>query len=423
MNGPTKATRITHPDVHDAAFLSRIDPEVARILDHSLAGGEIAEADATTLFDTEGAEMSALLAVADHHRRDANGDLVTFVFNRNINFTNRCFVGCQFCNFKVRDASPKAYYQDIEAVALRADEAVERGATEVCIQAGLNKDLPGNHYEAVLRAIRSRHPSLHIHAYSPMEIHYGAKRTGRNVRDHLLALKDAGLDTIPGTAAEILVDEVRKRMSPYKLTVDEWVNVVTAAHEAGIPSTSTIMFGHIEERWHWSRHLSVIRDLQKRTGGITEFVPLAFVHTLTPLYLAGGCRPGPTAEEKIKMYAVSRLFLRGWIDNIQVSWPKLGHALAQTCLDAGANDFGGTLMEESISRMAGAVHGQYVSPDAFREMIYGMGRLPAQRSTLYRLLRIFPKAGQPPIVPDELRIPSTAGAPAIDEMAFSEAAA
>ena len=423
MTASAHSPRINHPDVHDERFLSRIAPAVARILDRSLAGAEITEDEATVLFDAEGDELASLLAVADHHRRDANGDLVTFVVNRNINFTNRCFVGCKFCNFKVRDASPKAYYQDLEEVARRADEAVERGATEVCIQAGLNKELPGSHYEAVLRAIKSRHPTLHIHAYSPMEIHYGAKRTDRTIRDHLLALKDAGLDTIPGTAAEILVDEVRRRMSPYKLTVAEWVEVVSTAHSVGIPSTATIMFGHIEERRDWSRHLTVVRDLQKRTGGITEFVPLAFVHTLTPLYLAGGCRPGPTEEEKVKMYAVSRLFFRGWIDNVQVSWPKLGPALAQRCLDAGANDFGGTLMEESISRMAGAEHGQYVSPDEFRSMIHAMGRLPAQRSTLYRLLRIFPRPGHPPVVPDDLRIPSTAGAPAIDELALSDAAA
>jgi FO synthase len=397
MNAPVKARRIAHPDISREGFLATLNPEVSRILERSLAGKEMSEREATVLFDAEGAELAALLAVADHHRRQANGDCVTFVVNRNINFTNRCFVGCKFCNFKVRDDSPGAYYQDLEEVAVRADEAVERGATEVCIQAGLNKELPGTHYEALLRVLKSRHPRLHLHAFSPMEIHYGAKRTGRTIRDQLRALKDAGLDTIPGTAAEILVEEVRQRMSPYKLPVAEWVEVITTAHRLGIPSTCTIMFGHIEERRHWSRHLGVLRSIQKETGGFTEFVPLAFVHTLTPLYLAGGCRPGPTAEEKIKMYAVSRLFLQGWIDNIQVSWPKLGQSLAQQCLDAGANDFGGTLMEESISRMAGAEHGQYVSPDAFKKMIHEMGRTPAQRNTLYEILRIFPLPGHPPV--------------------------
>ncbi len=397
MTGRMPAYRIEHPDISREGSLAGLRPAVARILEASLAGKELSEREATVLFDAEGAELAALLAVADHLRREANGDRVTFVVNRNINFTNRCFVGCKFCNFKVRDDSPGAYTQDLDEVALRADEAVERGATEVCIQAGLNKELPGDHYEAVLRVIRSRHPRLHLHAYSPMEIHYGAKLMGRTIRDQLRALRDAGLDTIPGTAAEILVDEVRRRMSPYKLPVAEWVEVITKAHRLGIPSTATIMFGHIEERRHWSRHLGVLRSIQKETGGFTEFVPLAFVHTLTPLYLAGGCRPGPTAEEKIKMYAVSRLFLRGWIENIQVSWPKLGPALAQACLDAGANDFGGTLMEESISRMAGAGHGQYVSPDAFKEMIHGMGRTPAQRNTLYEILRIFPRPGHPAV--------------------------
>jgi FO synthase len=397
MNAPVKARRIAHLDISREGFLTGLNPEVSRILERSLAGKEMSEREATVLFDAEGAELAALLAVADHYRWEANGDSVTFVVNRNINFTNRCFVGCKFCNFKVRDDSPGAYYQDLEEVAVRADEAVERGATEVCIQAGLNKELPGTHYEALLRVLKSRHPRLHLHAFSPMEIHYGAKRTGRTIRDQLRALKDAGLDTIPGTAAEILVEEVRQRMSPYKLPVAEWVEVITTAHRLGIPSTCTIMFGHIEERRHWSRHLGVLRSIQKETGGFTEFVPLAFVHTLTPLYLAGGCRPGPTAEEKIKMYAVSRLFLQGWIDNIQVSWPKLGQSLAQQCLDAGANDFGGTLMEESISRMAGAEHGQYVSPDAFKKMIHEMGRTPAQRNTLYEILRIFPLPGHPPV--------------------------
>lgn len=404
MNGPTQAERIDHPDVRDHAFLSRLDPATARALDRSLAGQEITEEETTLLFDARGEELAAVLAVADHHRRETNGDLVTFVVNRNINFTNRCFVGCKFCNFKVRENGPGAYVQDLEECARRADEAVERGATEVCIQGGLNKDLPGSHYEAIVRAIKSRHPSLHVHAFSPMEIHYGAKRTGRTVRDHLLALRDAGLDTIPGTAAEILVDEVRKILSPYKLSVADWVEVVTTAHRLGIRSSSTIMFGHVEDRRHWSTHLSILRSIQKDTGGFTEFVPLAFVHTLTPLYLEGRCRRGPTQDEKLKMYAVARIFLRGQIDNVQVSWPKLGPALAQRCLDAGANDFGGTLMEESISRLAGATHGEYVSPDAFKQMIHMMGRVPAQRNTRYEVLRVFPTPGRPAVeVPREPR--------------------
>jgi FO synthase len=331
-------------------------------------------------------------------------------------------VGCKFCNFKVRDESPNAYYQDLEEVARRADEAVERGATEVCIQGGLNKDLPGSHYEAILRSIKARQPMLHIHAFSPMEIHYGAKRTGRTVRDQLLALKDDGLDTIPGTAAEILVDEVRKKMSPYKLTVTDWIDVITTAHRVGISSTATIMFGHVEERHHWSEHLQVIRTIQKETGGLTEFVPLSFIHTLTPLYLDGGCRPGPTDDEKLKMYAVSRIFFKGWIDNIQVSWPKLGPAMAQRCLDSGANDFGGTLMEESISRMAGAVHGQYVSPDAFKEMTYMIDRIPAQRNTLYRILRTFPRPGYPAVEIDLRPSPAREAVPSAEgSVAASEA--
>jgi 7,8-didemethyl-8-hydroxy-5-deazariboflavin synthase CofH subunit len=397
MNGFARPERIDHADVRDHAFLSPLDPAVARVLDRSLAQYETTEDEAALLFEAARNELGAILAVADHHRRQANGDLVTFVVNRNINFTNRCFVGCKFCNFKVREAGPGAYTEDLEEIAQRADEAVERGATEVCIQGGLNKELPGSHYEAILRAIKSRHPRLHIHAFSPMEIHYGAKRTGRTVRDHLMALRDAGLDTIPGTAAEILVDDVRKRLSPYKLPVADWVSVVTTAHRLGIRSSSTIMFGHVEERRDWAAHLALLRSIQKDTGGFTEFVPLAFVHTLTPLYLEGNCRPGATEEEKLKMYAVGRIFLRGWIVNVQVSWPKLGHAMAARCLDAGANDFGGTLMEESISRMAGATHGEYVSPDAFKQMIHGMGRVPAQRNTLYDILRVFPKPGRPAV--------------------------
>jgi len=395
MNEPSLPPRINHPDVRDRGFLSRLSPGVARILDRSLEALEISEDDATALFDAEGADLDAVLAVADHHRRETNGDVVTFVVNRNINFTNRCFVGCKFCNFKVREDGPNAYLQDLDEVARRADEAVARGATELCIQGGLHKELPGTHYEAILRTIRARHPRLH--AFSPMEVHYGARRTGRAIRDHLLVLQDAGLNTIPGTAAEILVDEVRKILSPYKLSVADWIEVVSTAHSLGIRSSSTIMFGHVEQRHHWSRHLGVIRDVQKATGGFTEFVPLAFVHMLTPLYLEGNCRPGATDEEKLKMYAVGRIFLHGFIDHVQVSWPKLGPEMAQRCLDAGADDFGGTLMEESISRMAGATHGQYVSPDEFRRMIHEMGRIPAQRSTLYDLLRIFPRPGKPPV--------------------------
>jgi 2-iminoacetate synthase ThiH len=330
-----------------------------------------------------------VLAVADHHRRETNGDVVTFVVNRNINFTNRCFVGCKFCNFKVREEGPSAYLQDLEEVARRADEAVERGATELCIQ-GAHKEPPAPTTRRSSDDPRATRACT-SHAFFPRSPLRGEAHGPHDPRP-LTALRD-GARHYSRTAAEILVDEVRRRLSPtsFRGRLDE---VVGTAHRSAAPLSSTIMFGHVEEPRHWSRHLSVIRDLQKETGGFTEFVPLAFVHTLTPLFREGNCRPGATDEEKLKMYAVGRIFLRGHIDNVQVSWPKLGPAMAQRCLDAGANDFGGTLMEESISRMAGAEHGQYVSPDAFRQMIHAIGRIPAQRSTLYDLLRIFPQQGR-----------------------------
>ncbi|HLW43568.1 MAG TPA: 5-amino-6-(D-ribitylamino)uracil--L-tyrosine 4-hydroxyphenyl transferase CofH, partial [Candidatus Acidoferrales bacterium] len=316
----------------------------------------------------------------------------TYVVNRNLNFTNVCIVGCAFCGFSRGPNSPDAYFHSTETLVTKCVEAVERGATEVCIQGGLPRDLDGYYYVNLLRAIKSRLPTLHIHAYSPMEIAYGVEKTGMPLRDYLLMLKAAGLGSIPGTAAEILDDEVRRALSPNKLTVRQWVEIIRAAHELGLPSTSTMMYGHVERPEHWIRHLFLLRGIQRDTHGFTEFVPLGFIHSQTRLFQAGRARAGSSLREDLLVHALARVLLNGCIPNIQVSWVKLGFEGALACLEAGANDFGGTLMEESISKAAGANFGEYVSPGEFRAMIRTIGRVPAERTTTYRTREIFTDA-------------------------------
>jgi FO synthase len=268
-------------------------------------------------------------------------------------------------------------------------EAVERGATEVCIQGGLPKDLDGYYYVELLRAIKGRLPELHVHAYSPMEITYGIEKTRMPLPEYLLMLKQAGLNSIPGTAAEILDDSVRRSLSPNKLKVRQWIEVIKTAHSLGIPSTSTMMYGHTERPEHWVRHLLLLREIQKETGGFTEFVPLGFIHSQTKLFQIGGARAGHSPDEDIIVHALARVLLHGYIPNIQVSWVKLGYEQSLACLEAGANDFGGTLMEESISKAAGANFGEYVSPGEFRALIRTIGRIPAERSTTYKIRKTF----------------------------------
>ncbi len=341
-----------------------------------------------------GNDLVGLLVAANELREQVVGDVVTYVVNRNINFTNVCFVGCKFCAFSRSSQQPDAYFMTPEHVAQRAAEAWERGATEVCIQGGLPRELPPFYYRDLLRAVKRAVPGMHTHAFSPMEIMYGVELTGMPLHDYLLMLKDAALDTLPGTAAEILDDEVRAVLSRNKLLTRQWREVITTAHQCGIRTTSTLMYGHVETPDHWLAQLLMLRDIQAETGGFTEFVPLGFVHQNTIAFHQGLTRPGPTLEEHLKIHALARIVLAGSIRNVQVSWVKLSRETAQRCLQAGANDYGGTLMDENISRLAGATSGEYLSPEGFQERIRELGRTPAERNTLYTQLRF---ASDPPL--------------------------
>jgi FO synthase len=320
----------------------------------------------------------------------AAGDIVRYVVNRNINYTNVCSYHCPFCAFSKGKASVHlrgpAYDLDAEEIARRVREAWTRGATEVCMQGGIHPDYTGETYLAIVRAVKTAVPAMHVHAFSPLEVRHGADTLGISVTKFLHHLRDEGLGTLPGTAAEILDDEIRAVICPDKLSTQEWLDVVEAAHRVGIRTTSTIMFGHVERAEHWARHLLAIRRLQDKTGGFTEFVPLPFVHMEAPIYFKGRARRGPTWREAVLMHAVARLVLHPLISNIQVSWAKMGIAGVKACLQAGGNDLGGTLMNESISRAAGATHGQELSPEAMDDIITSLGRKAAQRTTLYELV-------------------------------------
>jgi FO synthase len=327
--------------------------------------------------------LEALCRVADDLRRQAVGDEVTYVVNRNINFTNVCYTGCRFCAFAQREIDPESYTLSLEEVADRAEEARQYGATEVCIQGGLHPSLPGDFYFHVLDAIQERAPELHIHAFSPMETLNGAARLGISFREFLEECKTRGLGTCPGTAAEILDDDVRWALTKGKLPADTWEEIVKTAHSLGIRTSSTIMYGHVDAPPHWVAHIKRLARIQDQTGGFTEFVPLPFVHQNSPIYLAGKARPGPTLEDNRRMHAVARILLHGRIDNIQVSWVKMGMDYCKLVLRGGANDFGGTLMEETISRMAGADWGIRKDPDELIDAIRQIDRTPAERTTTY----------------------------------------
>jgi 7,8-didemethyl-8-hydroxy-5-deazariboflavin synthase CofH subunit len=375
-------------------------PEVREILLAAASGADLTFEQGLVLATAEGPALPALVAVADNLRREIVGDAITFVVNRNINFTNVCFVGCSFCGFGRGPGAADAYSLSFEEVVRRATEAWERGATEVCVQGGLPRDLDGFFYRDLLRAIKHAIPGMHVHAFSPMEIDYGVAKTRMPLRDYLQMMKDEGLGSIPGTAAEILDDRVRQELSPNKLPASRWVEIITTAHELGIPTTSTMMYGHVEEPADWVRHILLLRAIQKRTGGFTEFVPLGFIHENTRLYRHGGARPGAKREEHLRVHALARVLLHGAIKNLQVSWVKLGFETSLACLRAGANDFSGTLMEESISKAAGATFGEYVSPEEFRARIRSIGRIPAERTTTYRIRRLFddPEKDPPAVV-------------------------
>ena len=386
-------------------LLGDVSPEIAGILDAALSGRELSVEQAERLLQATGADFQALLRAGDVARADDRGDDVSFVICRNINFTNVCYVGCSFCGFSRHREEPDAFDYEMETLVEKARDGVARGATEVCIQGGIHPGKNHHHYREILLAIKREFPELHIHAFSPEEIDFGHRKSDMPLHDYLVWLRDAGLGTIPGTAAEILDDEIRKVISPNKLRRDRWVEIVTAAHESGLRSTSTVMYGHIETPGHVARHLGLIREIQQRTGGFTEFVPLGFIHEKNVLFNHMNARPGASVSEDLRLIAVSRLFLRPWIQNIQMSWVKLGPKVAQISLQCGANDFGGTLMEESISRESGADFGENLPAEDMRRLIREVGRVPVQRSTTYEALKRFedPAQDPPSLEPPQVR--------------------
>ncbi len=373
-----------------ALFAGPTAKSLHRILDRAADGLSLNEAEITTLFATRGAAAQAVIEAADALRRKVSGEAVTYVVNRNINYTNICTHACSFCAFSKTSSKAgfrdKPYNLDLSEIANRAREAVAKGATEVCLQGGIHPSYTGETYRNIVRAVKDACPGLHVHAFSPLEISQGARTLGVPVRDYLAMLKDEGLGSLPGTAAEILSDDVRAQICPDKLTTQEWLDVLRAAHSVGLPTTSTIMFGHLERPEHWAKHLLALRGLQLETGGITEFVPLPLVHMEAPMYRRGQSRKGPTWREAVMMHAVGRLALHGAISSIQCSWVKLGADGAAAVLAAGANDLGGVLMYESISRAAGADHGQEISVETLEAVADKVGRPLQQRTTLYRLI-------------------------------------
>ena len=374
------------------SILRDIDPVISDILNQSLDSKNISIKQAIELLQTTGTEMIMTAMVADNLRRKAVGDNVTFVINRNINFTNVCIKRCGFCAYSRDFRNEESYFLPTEEVVRRAKEAWNLGATEICIQAGLPPKMDGFLYVDICKAIKKELPNIHIHAFSPEEIMYGSYRSGLSVKEYLRMLKESGLGSLPGTAAEILDQDVRDLISPGRITVADWINVITTAHKLKIPTTSTIMYGHVETMEDRAKHLDLLRSIQKQTNGFTEFVPLSFVHKEAPMYnhnLVKGIAPGPTGQDVIKMHAVSRIMLNNFINNIQVSWVKEGAKMAQLLLEAGVNDFGGTLINESISTSAGSEFGQLMRPKEIRSLIQSAGREPAQRNSVYVIIKVY----------------------------------
>jgi 7,8-didemethyl-8-hydroxy-5-deazariboflavin synthase CofH subunit len=381
-----------------AAVLDGASSDVRAILARALDDHEVSVDEALTLAETRGRDLQALSMVADEMRRRQAGDVVTFVINRNINFTNVCIKHCGFCAFSRDHREEEGYLLPIEEVVRRAREAWDLGATEVCIQAGLPPKLDGRFYIDLTRALKAALPDLHLHAFSPEEVLYGSVRSGLPIKDYLMELKAAGLGTLPGTSAEVLDQAIRDRIARGRITVDQWVEVITTAHALGIRTTSTIMYGHVETPAHWVHHMALLRSIQRDTGGFTEFVPLSLIHSEAPMYakkLVPGVRPGATGVEIVRMHALARLVLGPGFRNIQASWVKEGPKLSQLLLDAGANDLGGTLINESISTSAGASYGQLVPPAELRRLIRDAGRVPAQRDTVYNVLHVYGEGDEP----------------------------
>jgi FO synthase len=367
---------------------TRVQPDISQLIAKATAGEDLTEQEIVRLFQARGDDFTAICQAANELRKRANGDVVTYVVNRNINYTNICYFRCQFCAFSKGKLSENLrgapYDLGLDEVVRRAQEAWERGATEVCMQGGIHPEYTGETYLRMCRAIKAVLPDMHIHAFSPLEVWQGAQTLGLSIHDFLVQLKEAGLGTLPGTAAEILDDEVRATLCPDKIKTDEWLHVMEEAHKVGFRTTATIMYGHQEQPKHWARHLLRLKQLQARTGGFTEFVPLPFVHMEAPVYWKGRARKGPTFREAVLMHAVARLVLYPLITSIQVSWVKMGREGVKICLQAGANDMGGTLMNESITRAAGGEFGQELPPEQMEEVISSLGRIPQQRTTLYR---------------------------------------
>jgi len=391
LTGRTDDRRSDFDEVYGAWSALQVPKQLPR-LDHDVTAAlKVAQDDpaaltyaqALALITADGTDLEAVCRLADDVRRDTVGDDVTYVVNRNINFTNVCYTGCRFCAFAQRRTDADAYSLSLDEVTERAAEAWDVGASEVCMQGGIDPALPGTAYLDLARAVKRGAPGLHLHAFSPMEVVNGAARMAVSIEEFLVAARDAGVDSLPGTAAEILDDDVRWVLTKGKLPTAQWVEVVTTAHRLGIPTTSTMMYGHVDQPHHWVAHLRLLRDLQGETGGFTEFVPLPFVHTSAPIYLAGIARPGPTVRDNRAVHAVARLLLHGRIDHIQCSWVKLGPDQCGQVLAGGVDDLGGTLMEETISRMAGSAYGSRKSVDELEAMVRAAGRTPRQRTTTY----------------------------------------
>ncbi len=375
----------------NSELLMGVSKDIGLILENCLSDKRPSLNDIERLFLSTGKDKKAVLKVANYLREKVNGDKVSFVVNRNINFTNICYMGCKFCGFAKRLDETGAEWIRVDQVVQRAKEAWSRGATEVCIQGGLHPKLPGTYYRELLIGLKKVLPTLHIHAFSPFEIWYGAKKLKLSYSDFLKDLMECGLGSMPGTAAEILDKQIRHKLTKNKLSTAQWIEIIKTAHGLGIPSTATIMYGHIDAPKHWAIHLDTIRKIQVETGGFTEFVPLSFVHYDSPLYLDNPSlvRPGASDNEIDLMHAVSRIALNGLIDNVQVSWTKLGPERARNLLSMGVNDLGGTLMNESISRSAGSKNGQEITEKEMVNIIRSASKIPVRRSTLYKTLKTY----------------------------------
>ena len=373
-------------------LLKNADPLIANTLDRALAEKEISEKEASRLYYAEGIDFHLVGMVADELRKRRIGNLVTYVVNRNINFTNVCIKQCGFCAFSRDFREEEGYFLPIEEIVRRAKEAYSFGATEVCIQAGLPPDMDGHLYEDVCRAIKAEIPDIHIHGFSPEEVLYASSLLGIPIREYLIRLKEAGVNTLPGTAAEILNQKMRDKISPGRISVSDWIEVISTAHKLGINTTSTMMYGHIETPEDRVMHICKLREIQKQTGGFTEFVPLNFIASEAPMYknkLHKGIRNGSNSRDILLTHAIARIILNNSIDNIQMSWVKEGQKMSQLLLMWGANDFGGTLINESISTSAGAQNGQLIKPKTIRRLVREVGRVPAERNTNYKILKKF----------------------------------